>query len=293
MRSVQTSKASRKEIECLRKFLFLADGHSSNSRQIALRFVPGTIIDGQPKYGAYQHYSVAKIGTVTKIPQTVGFTEASVVPAVFITALVTLCAGPGRGLGLPLPSLNPKPSGKVIVVWSASTGVGLQALQLAKAAGVTTIATASPHNFDLIKSAGAAEVLDYRSPSIVKDVARAVEATGEQFAGVVDCISIFEQSIPACIDVLQHFGGGKLGVMVPHIPYDFPKNVEAIRINITELDDLVHPFFKDFITPALEKEVLKCLPEPLVVGKGLESLQKGLDKMREGVSARKVVVELT
>jgi threonine dehydrogenase-like Zn-dependent dehydrogenase len=255
--------------------------------------VPGTIIDGQRKYGAYQLYSVAKVDTVAKIPQSVSFAEASVVPAVFITALVTLCAGSGRGLGLALPSFSPKTSGKVVVVWSASTGVGLQALQLAKAAGVTTIATASLHNFDLIKATGAAEVLDYRSPTVVKDVVRAVEATGEQFAGVIDCISIFEQSIPACIEILQHFGGGKLGVMVPHIPYDFPENVEAIRINITELDDLVHPFFKGFITPALGKGVLKCLPEPLVVGKGLESLQKGLDQMREGVSARKVVVELT
>lgn len=47
----------------------------------------------------------------------------------------------------------------------------------------------------------------------------------------------------------------------------------------------------DYINPALEQGKLQCLPEPLVIGKGLDAVQKGLDKNKEGVSAKKVVIE--
>ncbi len=50
--------------------------------------------------------------------------------------------------------------------------------------------------------------------------------------------------------------------------------------------------WEHFITPALEQGKLKCLPEPLMVGKGLSSIQKGLDTSKVGVSAKKVVIEL-
>jgi hypothetical protein len=42
----------------------------------------------------------------------------------------------------------------------------------------------------------------------------------------------------------------------------------------------------------LENGRLKPKPDPLVVGKGLDKIQEGVDKQRAGVSAAKVVVEL-
>lgn len=50
--------------------------------------------------------------------------------------------------------------------------------------------------------------------------------------------------------------------------------------------------WKDYLPQAMQQGKLKCVPEPLVIGKGLESLQKGCDKNKEGVSAKKVVIEL-
>lgn len=52
------------------------------------------------------------------------------------------------------------------------------------------------------------------------------------------------------------------------------------------------PVWEDFVGEALERGVLRCLPESLVVGKWLEFVQEGLRILREGVSGRKVVVEL-
>ena len=50
--------------------------------------------------------------------------------------------------------------------------------------------------------------------------------------------------------------------------------------------------FHDFLTKALETGQLKPAPPAKVVGSGLESVQKGMDELRKGVSATKIVVTL-
>jgi hypothetical protein len=69
-----------------------------------------------------------------------------------------------------------------------------------------------------------------------------------------------------------------------------PENVKTGMI--FAVNDVATSVWRDFVTPALESGRLQCLPRPVVVGKGLESIQGALDKMREGVSAAKIVVEL-
>jgi len=55
---------------------------------------------------------------------------------------------------------------------------------------------------------------------------------------------------------------------------------------------MTHQIWRDWVPKALETGLLKCVPEPLVVGKGLEHVQKGFYENKKGVSAKKVVVEL-
>ena len=61
----------------------------------------------------------------------------------------------------------------------------------------------------------------------------------------------------------------------------------------------VHPenpasaIYKDFLPAALTSGQFKPAPEPTVIGKGLEHLQRGIDKLRKGVSASKLVVVLS
>jgi NADPH:quinone reductase-like Zn-dependent oxidoreductase len=248
------------------------------------------LLDVSPKYGAFQQYSVAKEERVAKIPDHTSFAQASVLPACFSTALVALGAGPGKGFGLPGPSLDPKSLGKIIVIWGASSSVGLQTLQVARAAGITTIATASPHNFELVKGAGASLVLDYHAPLVVKDLVRAIQDADENFVGIVDCISEENTSLKYCIPVLENLGGGKLGIVKPEKELDLSANIEVCRI--FAFNESTDPFWKDFLTPALENGTLKCLPEPRVVGSGLVCLQEALDTLDKGVSATKLVVQL-
>lgn len=47
-----------------------------------------------------------------------------------------------------------------------------------------------------------------------------------------------------------------------------------------------------WMAKALENGTLQCKPDPTVIGEGLESIQLGLDVLRKGVSATKIVVRL-
>ena len=199
-----------------------------------------------------------------------------------------LCDQSGNSLGLPSPSLNPKPCGKTILIWGGSSSVGALAIQLAVAAGVKVITVASSRNFDLCKRCGASEVFDYNKDSIVDDVVNAVKSAGGDFAGVFDTISTAESFKPV-VRVVEALGGDTVSVVLPTVP----EAPSGIKVNVIHgYGPFIFSFWESYITPALQDGKLKCLPEPSVVGKGLESFQKGVDESRKGVSAKKLVVEL-
>lgn len=250
----------------------------------------GGPVSQQPREGAFQLFSVAKVELVAKIPDTIPFSDACVLPVAFSTAITGLCAPAGQGLSLPFPSLNPRPSGKTVVVWGASSSTGVLLLQVARAAGIQTIAVASESNHELCKSHGAADAVDYRQSSVVTKIVDAIKNVGGDFVGIIDCVSDPDTSLPYCTAVLEQIGGGELGLLLPDVQMKAPENVRVT--NIFGVNEITHQFWRDYLTPALEQGKLKCAPESLVVGEGLESLQKALDVQRKGVSAKKVVVKL-
>lgn len=250
------------------------------------------LIAQEPQYGGFQAYSLVKAAKSALIPGSISYAEASVLPLALDTAAVGLysSASEGQGLGLPFPSLDPKPCGKTIVVWGGSSSVGAITIQLAAASGAKVITTASTHNADFCKKLGAAEVFDYKSASVVDDVVKAVQAAGGDFAGVYDTISLPDQSYNHTLAILEKLGGGVIAVVLPP-PENPPSSVKVG--NVFGINDLTHPLWADFITQALEAGKFVCAPPPLVVGKGLEAVQKGLDENKKGVSAKKVVIELS
>ena len=141
-----------------------------------------------------------------------------------------------------------------------------------------------------MKTSGALTVVDYNTPSIVDDLARAVRKADGNFVGIIDCISAEDHSLPHCIAVLEKLGGGKLGVVKPHLQLDMPANIELCKI--FGLSDLTDEFWRNYLTPALDNGTLKCLPAPRIVGEGLGCLQEAMDSLKKGVSATKLVVAL-
>ncbi|GGO75643.1 NmrA family NAD(P)-binding protein [Nonomuraea cavernae] len=111
-------------------------------------FAPGDQVIGLVD-GAAAEYTVASASALARAPETIPLEAAAAVPvagltawqAVFEHARVT--------------------AGQRVLVNGAGGGIGLFAVQLAKRAGATVIATASPRSRDAVRALGADEVVDY------------------------------------------------------------------------------------------------------------------------------------
>jgi NADPH:quinone reductase-like Zn-dependent oxidoreductase len=99
----------------------------------------------------------------------------------------------------------PHASAPWVLVYSGATSVGQYAVQLAALAGYRVVTTASPRNTELLKSLGAAAVVDYSDADVP---AKIKEATGDGVAYALDTIAE-ESTQVACV---KAFGaqGGKL-----------------------------------------------------------------------------------
>ncbi|GAM90375.1 hypothetical protein ANO11243_084180 [Dothideomycetidae sp. 11243] len=243
--------------------------------------------------GAFQHYTCVEPLTTAKIPSGLSYAQATVLPLAICTASVGLYSP--DFLGLPYPTHSPKSSGKVILLWGGSSAVGLAAIQLAKASGVDVVSTASSHNISLVKSAGADHVFDHKSSSIVDDIVVAIKSSGKEYVGVYDAISL-PDSLKHVVAVVDKLGTSnkKLAATLPLEKGSFGDlDGEQLNAGYTHRNkELSQAIFAAFLPGALESGQFKAMPEPMVVGKGLESIQKGFDAHKAGVSAKKVVVEL-
>jgi NADPH:quinone reductase-like Zn-dependent oxidoreductase len=254
------------------------------------------LVSSRPQDGAYALYVVVPADKAAILPDTISFTDGVVVPFAMEAAVCTLSlkepgvAMPGvatPALGLPYPSLEPVSSSKTLIVYGGSSSVGSMTTQLAVAAGIKVISIASPHNFDLCKSCGAAEVFDYHDPSFIEKVVEATAKSGS-FVGIFDAIGSPE-TYANDLAILARLGGGHLACVHPP-PSDIPENVTAGMI--FAVNDVANPVWKNYVTPALQAGKLKCLPPPTIVGKGLDKIQEALKKCEAGVSGTKLVVQL-
>ncbi len=75
--------------------------------------------------------------------------------------------------------LDEPPTTGAILIWGGSSGVGVAAIQLAKAAGLSHIfTTASKQNHEVLLSPGATACFDYRNPEAVEQIENAVKKSG-------------------------------------------------------------------------------------------------------------------
>lgn len=94
--------------------------------------------------------------TVSRPPE-VSAAEGAGLPVAGLTALQALTYHGGLTLDKTSPTTN-------ILITAASGGVGQYAVQLAKLSNAHVTATCGARNIDLVKSLGADEVLDYKTP---------------------------------------------------------------------------------------------------------------------------------
>jgi NADPH:quinone reductase-like Zn-dependent oxidoreductase len=246
-------------------------------------------------YGGFQLYPRLKVQTVAKIPGGLAYEKAVVLPLSISTAAAGLYLK--STLGLKFPTIEKKELNKkgVLLLWGGSSSVGSSVIQLAVASGYHVLTTASPANYRYCKDLGASLVLDYHNPDIVQILISILNEHGAEVVGAYDAIGD-EATVRQCAEVLRATGNGTIA-SVGAVPEDLPKGVKVSRISSTNIvgqDEgiVAKKVWGEFIPAALAQAMLKAAPEELVVGKGLYSVQTGLDRQRAGVSARKVVVTL-
>jgi NADPH:quinone reductase-like Zn-dependent oxidoreductase len=263
--------------------------------------------------GTFQTYTILRAEMTSPIPDSLSFESASVIPLGASTAACGLFEK--DQLALQAPSIPPKPTGKTLLIWGGSTSVGLNAIQLAVAAGYEVFATASPKNFAYLKSLGASRVFDYNSPTVISDLKAAFK--GKKTAGA---LSMGAGAADACLDILGHCEGDKFIAMATYpMPSPLPESFVMLKTIYSFVSWNIARFFKskirgvrskfifgstlafngvgkmvyeDFLPYALADGSFVAAPEPVVVGKGLEFVQVGLDLQKKGLSAKKVVVSL-
>ena len=116
------------------------------------RFQPGDeVFGGCGKGGAFAEYAPTGQDQLQLKPANVTFEEAAAAGAAAHTALQGLRDG------------GQIQAGQRVLINGASGGVGTFAVQIAKSFGATVTAVCSTRNLDLVRSAGADEVIDYTS----------------------------------------------------------------------------------------------------------------------------------
>ncbi|CAI7572813.1 unnamed protein product [Penicillium pancosmium] len=238
--------------------------------------------------GGFQEYVVAEASFACLIPKYMKFSEGAVFPLCFTTASHALFNS--KFLALPKPSLDirPESSGKSVLIWGDASAVGMNAIQLARAAGLEVYATASPRNFEYLKKLGANRVFDYTSETAVAEIVAAL--------GKSACTGIFqaagaEASVKPCLDIADRADGNIFVVTTtPLVEGSVPEGVRAEMVFGNKHDDILE-IWEKFLPQALFQKKYLIAPEPAVIEqKGLEGIQEGFNILRKGVSAKKIVV---
>jgi len=117
--------------------------------------------------GAYAEVALCRPNQVHPLPQHLTFAQGAAIGTPYATAYRALFQ---RAKGVP---------GESILIHGASGGVGLAAVQIAKAAGFTILATAgSEKGRSLVEEQGAHHVLDHHSSSFLSEVMRLTQDRG-------------------------------------------------------------------------------------------------------------------
>ncbi|KAK6330443.1 hypothetical protein TWF696_003335 [Orbilia brochopaga] len=242
---------------------------------------------------AFQLFFSAKVNRIAKIPNHTSYAEAAVFPLGMATAASALFQKDTHAL--PLPQVPPVPQTKTILVWGGSSSVGACAIQLLVGAGFEVAATAGAHNLEAMKDIGAKYVFDHKKQGVAEDIIN--DLGGTDFIGVF-CAILEAEIIRLCGYIANKLGGNKFvsTVLPPTVLRQdgMPAGVETCNVwGTTLFENEVGPqVWGNWIYTALANGSLKPAPPPLVVGKGLESIQKACGRWRAGVSYQKVVVEL-
>jgi NADPH:quinone reductase-like Zn-dependent oxidoreductase len=118
---------------------------------------PGDAVFGTPGLrGAWADYACIDQGQVAAKPTSITFEQAATAPVAGTTGLAAIRASRVK-------------AGHRVLVYGASGGIGLWAVQLLKALGADVTAVVSTRNVELARTVGADRVIDYRTQDFARE----------------------------------------------------------------------------------------------------------------------------
>lgn len=228
--------------------------------------------------GGFAEYAVASVSLTAIRPPEVSPAEGAGLPTASLTALQALKAA-GANFD---NTTNEQPFN--VLITAASGGVGLYAVQLAKLANLHITATCGARNIELVKSLGADEVLDYKTP----EGSSLKSPSGRKYDAVIHCAtgiawSTFEPNLSV---------NGKVIDMSPTTKAMLTSVVHKVMFSKKKLQVLM-------LSPKLDE--LKFVVELMKQGKlktvvnsrhPLEKAEEAWAKSIEGHATGKIIVEM-
>jgi NADPH2:quinone reductase len=142
--------------------------------------------------GAYAEYTLIRASRVIPIPDDMSFEQAAAFPIAVLTAWHMI------------HSCNDTRAGDVVIVHSAAGGVGIAAVQIAKAAGARVIGTVSGNDkFDFVRRFGADWVVNYEKCDFAEEAMKLTGGKGVNL--ILDAVGrpTFEKGL-RCLAPLGH-----------------------------------------------------------------------------------------
>ncbi|PQE19841.1 hypothetical protein CJF32_00008778 [Rutstroemia sp. NJR-2017a WRK4] len=242
-------------------------------------------------YSAFQEYVVLRMPTVAKIPEGVEYEDAVVLPLGINTA--ASCLFMKQTLGLEAPSIagHKGKQGKTLLVWGGSSSVGSCGVQLAVQAGYDIVAVASERNHEMVKTLGATVCFDQKDSTLVDRIVDYLR--GKDVAGALHVIND-DTVLETLCEILERSGGKKLiASVIPGAEAKGKNGVQVVTNYATDFSNSdMGKTIWSWLDQAMETRVIKYMPQSEVVGKGLEDVQKAVDMLAKGVSAKKLVVSI-
>ncbi len=132
------------------------------------------------RFGGYAEAVAVPAAQVFPLPDALSFEQGAAIPVNYLTAVLML-----RRFG------NVQ-AGERVLVHAAAGGVGMAAIQLCRLAGAEVIGTASASKHAVLREAGVAHAIDYRTQDFETEVRRLTDGRGVDI--VLDATGAFRKS---------------------------------------------------------------------------------------------------
>ena len=119
---------------------------------------PGDAVAAFPHFNAYAGWAAVPASMAYRLPAGMSFEDGAAIPVNYLTAYHSMFT---------MGNLQP---GDRILIHGAAGGVGIAAIQLAKARGLVTFGTAGPAKQEYLKKIGVDHAIDYTKGDFVQSV---------------------------------------------------------------------------------------------------------------------------